>query len=153
MSTIAVTGPRRLSPAEYDQVLIDLNSLPKAKQWLVGDAPGLDELARLVRLREALHLQLYQVKPQLPGRARYAERSTRMVKALAQARGTLHAWPNKPAPTYLRPSRCWPRGAQGSGTWGTIALAVGLGLDVELHPLMDGLRLPDWIETRQIALL
>jgi hypothetical protein len=153
MSVIAVTGPRRLSRAEHEQALADLKCLRTCERWLVGDAPGLDELARLVCWREALHTELYQVKPQLPDRARYAERSTRMVSALAQVRGTLHAWPNKPAPPELRPSRNWPRGAQGSGTWGTIALAVGLGLNVELHPLMDDLQLPDWIETRQLAFL
>lgn len=153
MSVIAVTGPRQLSPAEYEQAVADLTRLRTYERWLVGDAPGLDEVARLVCQREALHIELYLVKPQLPGRARYAERSTRMVRALAQGGGTLHAWPNKPAPPELRPSRNWPRGAQGSGTWGTIALAVGLGLNVELHPLMNNLRLPDWVEARQIALL
>ena len=57
-----------------------------------------------------------------------------MVKALAAENGVLHAWPNKSAPPELQPSRSWPKGAQGSGTWGTIALAVGLGLTCAVAP-------------------
>jgi hypothetical protein len=74
----------------------------------------------------------------------YAERSTRMVKAIATAGGTLHAWANKPAPQGLKPAKNW-RSANGSGTWGTVALAHGLGVKVELHWLADELEAPEWL--------
>jgi hypothetical protein len=76
-----------------------------------------------------------------------------MVKAALAAGATLHAWPNKPAPVGLKPAKSWPKGAEGSGTWGTIALAVGLRLTVELHPLAELGELPDWVKPKQLALL
>lgn len=75
-----------------------------------------------------------------------------MIKALATVVGTLHAWPNKPAPNQLMPSRSWPTGAAGSGTWGTITLAVGLEIPVELHPLME-IDIPLWLQSEQLTLL
>lgn len=118
----------------------------------MGDAPGLDTLARSIAQTHHLKLQVYEKRSELPYRAQGAERSTRMVKALAALQGTLHAWPNKPAPNQLRPSRSWPTEAAGSGTWGTIALAVGLGIPVELHPLIE-IDIPLWLQSEQMTLL
>jgi hypothetical protein len=152
MNTIAVTGPRQLTAEQLEQALAELKQLSHCSLWLIGDATGLDALAQTVAQAHHLNLQVYEKRPDLPYRAQGAERSTRMVKALALAGGTLHAWPNKPASGKLKPSRGWPTGAAGSGTWGTIALAVGLGLPVKLHPLTD-IDLPQWLESEQLMLL
>ncbi|MGB7414331.1 MAG: hypothetical protein WA902_09000 [Thermosynechococcaceae cyanobacterium] len=153
MQIIAVTGPRKLTLEQHEQALRELNALVICSYWHVGDATGLDALALEVACSSEVNFELYQKKVNLPYRAQGAERSTRMVKALAAVGGTLHAWPNKPAPLGLKPSRSWPKRAQRSGTWGTIALAVGLGLPVELHPLSDVGQSLEWLETQQLSLI
>ena len=152
MQTIAVTGPRQLTAHQRVKALSDLQRLKTYPNWLVGDASGLDALARSIGQTHHLNLQIYEKRSELPHRAQGAERSTRMVKALAVLQGSLHAWPNKPAPHQLMPSRNWPMGATGSGTWGTIALAVGLGIPVELHPLIE-IDIPSWLQSEQLTLL
>ncbi|ABW26374.1 hypothetical protein [Acaryochloris marina] len=152
MQTIAVTGPRQLTAHQRTKALSDLQRLKIYPNWLVGDASGLDKLARSIGQTHHLNLQIYEKRSELPHRAQGVERSTRMIKALATAVGTLHAWPNKPAPHQLIPSRSWPTGAAGSGTWGTIALAVGLGIPVKLHPLAE-IDIPSWLQSEQLTLL
>lgn len=151
MTVIAVTGPRKLTPDQTHQATADLAELltPRTK-LLVGDATGLDALAAQLASGP---VELHQKKADIPWKAQGAERSTRMVKAALAAGATLHAWPNKPAPVGLKPAKSWPKGAEGSGTWGTIALAVGLRLTVELHPLAELGELPDWVKPKQLALL
>lgn len=153
MSAIAVTGPRQLTPTQYEQAFQDLTALATDSNWHVGDASGLDALAIEVGHKQNAHVTLYRKKQNLPYRAQGAERSTRMIKALAAVGGTLHAWPNKSAPLELQPSRSWPKGAAGSGTWGTIALAVGLDCPVVLHPLSAGIQLPAWLTAQQLNLI
>ena len=141
MAVIGVTGARRLTTTQAEQLKYELWELDRAgNQWHVGDAVGVDELAR--KWVKNGELIIYEVN----GNAKwnYAERSTRMVKAIAAAGGTLHAWANKPAPQGLKPAKNWGA-AGGSGTWGTVALAKGLGVEVELHWLEDGLEKPDWL--------
>lgn len=147
---IGVTGPRVLSEIQAEVARRDLGRIMATGVKLhVGDAEGLDALALAVAVQ--CRPVVYVKNSKLPWKAQGAERSTRMVKALASAGGVLYAWPNKPAPKTLAPSRCWPRGADGSGTWGTIALAHGLGVAVELHPLI-AMDLPSWLKTGQMAL-
>jgi hypothetical protein len=152
MNAIVVTGPRKLTLDQVQQAAADLAKLLTSRtRLLVGDATGLDALATKLATGP---VELHQKNPALPWRAQGAERSTRMVRAALAAGATLHAWPNKPCPLGLKPSKSWPRGAEGSGTWGTIALAVGLGLRVQLHPLAEMGEMPDWlITTQQLALL
>jgi hypothetical protein len=157
MHHIAVTGPRRLNLDEHQAVIRDVRGLilcegPRPVLH-VGDALGVDAIARGFGRYTTMHLYSTEVgNRNLPQAAKLANRSARMVRELAAWRGTLHAWPNKPAPAGLRPARNWPRGANGSGTWGTIALAVGLGVPVELHWLCAEIP-PEWMTTQQMALL
>lgn len=151
--TLAVTGPRHLTDEQHKQALRELDALTSCRIWHIGDATGLDALACYVAQRNGVIIELHQKNPQLPWRAQGAERSTRMIKALSLASGALHAWPNKPAPECLRPTKTWPKHATGSGTWGTVALAVGLGIPVELHPLAELGELPEWLQQKQLSLL
>jgi hypothetical protein len=151
MLIFGVTGPRELSKAQAYQVSVELRQIMNTGERIelhVGDALGVDAVAWGYGIM-GHDLRTYNVRPELPSLARYAERSTRMVKALAAAGGVLHAWPNKSAPDGLMPAKSWPKGAAGSGTWGTIALAVGLGVPVVYHPLVEGLQLPDWATLEQ----
>lgn len=149
---IAVTGPRTLTHEQRCMAHAHLMRLMMHEGLIlhVGDADGLDKLAREL----ALSPVVYYKNPKLPYKAQGAQRSTRMVKVLAQAGGVLYAYPNKSAPLELRPARSWPKGAEGSGTWGTVALAVGLGVRVALHPVVQGVALPDWakVEHQQMVL-
>jgi hypothetical protein len=150
MHAIAVTGPRKLTPEQAKQAEQDLRHLLNTgapRQVHVGDAAGIDAL--VAYLATTHDLTTHYKNRNLPPRAQGAERSTRMVKALAATGGTLHAWPNKPAPAQLKPSSTWPKNAEGSGTWGTVALAVGLGVKVELHPLTEAAIAPDWLTQNQ----
>lgn len=150
MNAIAISGPRQLTEAQKNQVWSELADLVE-NEWHIGDAEGVDYLARATAVLYDLTWRLYEKNPELPHKAQGAERSTRMIKALATAGGTLHAWANKPAPQGLKPGKTWGK-AQGSGTWGTVALAVGYGLKVELH-LLEGGETPDWLKEKQLTLL
>jgi hypothetical protein len=75
-----------------------------------------------------------------------------MVEAIAACGGTLYAWINKPCPDGVKPCKKW-MSAKGSGTWGTIALAVGLGVPVVVHTLETQIALPDWLDQKQLTLL
>jgi hypothetical protein len=155
MIAIGVTGPRRLTQ-QAEQVRKELRQLQQNNRcaiWHIGDAAGVDAIAYELVLTELGNLrELHLKNPQLPQKAQGAERSTRMVKALAAAGGTLHAFPNKPCPLGLKPSRSW-KSAGGSGTWGTIALATGLGVPLVLHPLTPDATAPDWMKETQLTLL
>lgn len=91
MQTIAVTGPRQLTAQQRAKALSDLQRLKTSPNWLVGDASGLDALARSIAQTHHLNLQIYEKQSELSHRAQGAERSTRMVKALAVLQGSLHA--------------------------------------------------------------
>lgn len=149
MSVIACTGPRKLNPSQTAKAKKELHQTFAGCEFLhIGDATGLDDLALHIAKQNKLPFLFYEKFLHLHYRARCAERSTRMIKSLAAEGGTLHAWPNKNAPETLRPAKSWPKGAQGSGTWGTIALAVGLGIPVIIHPLKK-IDLPDWLTVSQ----
>lgn len=148
---IAVTGTRKLERGQYARVIAELREI-EADLWHIGDADGVDRLALLTAQAKAATYTLHEKNPELPYRAQGAERSTRMIKALAATGGTLHAWVNKPAPDGLKPGKSWGKAA-GSGTWGTVALAVGHGLKIELHPLTEDAIAPDWIKNAQLTLL
>jgi hypothetical protein len=154
---IAVTGPRRLDLDQHQAVIREMRGLilceGERPELHVGDALGVDAIARSFGQYTTMHLYCADVgNRNLPQAAKLANRSARMVRQLALAKGTLHAWPNKPAPRGLMPARNWPRGANGSGTWGTIAMAVGLGVPVVLHWLCEE-HPPDWMNVEQMALL
>ena len=151
MNIIAITGPRKLTDLQAHKVSLEMVDVLIGKYVLMGDAAGVDFIAERLNTQLPGVGEVFAIRENLPHRARYAERSSRMVKRLAELGGALHAWPNKPAPAGLRPSRNWPKGAQGSGTWGTIAMAVGCGCKVELHPLVE-ISLPEWLKAEQLAL-
>ncbi|AFY73572.1 hypothetical protein Syn7502_01504 [Synechococcus sp. PCC 7502] len=140
MQVIGVTGARKLTAVEIEQVKYELWELDRdGTHWHIGDADGVDKTARNWVAGEQTHYNTEGMQ-----KWQLAARSTKLVKALAANGGMLHAWANKPAPVGLKPSRCW-KCASGSGTWGTVALAVGLGVKVELHWLGEERVKPDWL--------
>jgi hypothetical protein len=128
---IAVTGTRKLERGQIGRVIAELKEIDlTADLWHVGDAEGVDRLALMTIRTRGTAYQLHEKNAELPHRAQGAERSTRMIKELAATGGTLHAWVNKPCPAGLKPGRSWGKAA-GSGTWGTVAIAVGYGMATE----------------------
>lgn len=154
MVIVGITGSRRLTPSQAEQVATDL-TLVEAELWHVGDASGVDALAWREAVARGDPRIRYKPEPGIPIRVALAQRSTRMVMALAAARDlgravVLHAWPTRSFPEGLAPSRSWPRNTSGSGSWGSIALAVGLEIPVMIYPLGE-IVLPDWLAGEVIA--
>ena len=140
MLILAFTGARSLTPEQGNYAYSVISSLPRGL-WLVGCAPGLDAIARELApksfvLFEAQGTQAYH----------YQQRSKNMIDALADAGGTLHAFPNKPCPQGLTLDS-W----KGSGTWGTILYAHSQGCPIQLHPLVS-LDSPEWLYQAQLTL-
>jgi len=129
MRHIGVTGPRKLNPEQENWLRGQLQDLLGPETHLhVGDAEGVDRLARSLATKGKRKLTLYRTE----GRERwhYQARSKRLVEALKQLGGTLYAYPNKPKPPGITPNN-W----QGSGTWGTVAYAQSRGVPVRIVPL------------------
>ena len=148
-TTLGVTGVRKLTAEQAVQVSRKVKALDRqGTTWHIGDAEGVDKVARETVAEGK------QVEHHAEGRQPWqlAARSTKLVQALAESGGTLHAWASTPAPEGLKPCKRW-KNAQGSGTWGTVALAVGMGVKVELHWLTESQEEPDWMGNRQLTLV
>jgi len=139
MQHIGVTGPRRLTKEQEAWLREQLAQTLKNCHLHVGDAEGVDALARQLKKGPKT---VYRVEGGEPWH--YQARSKRLVEALRELGGTLYAYPNKPRPVGLTPNN-W----QGSGTWGTIAYAQSRGVQVHITPL-PGLELEE--EPTQLTL-
>ncbi len=96
MAVIGVTGARKLTTEQVEQIKYELWELDHAGNvWHIGDAAGVDSVAR--EWVQNGTLKTYEVTGN--ERWNYAERSTRMVKAIAESGGTLHAWAIAPSTT------------------------------------------------------
>ncbi|KAM3112774.1 hypothetical protein [Phormidesmis sp. 146-33] len=147
MKAIGVTGARKLTKEQAAQAHYELWEVWHSNEgaiWHVGDATGIDEMARSTiepdQLREhnSDGFEVWQLQ----------QRSKRMIDALAADQGTLHAWVNKPCPAGLTVAS-W----QGSGTWGTVRYAVSKGVPVVIHWLSEDCNLPEWMSQKQLSLL
>ena len=94
----------------------------------VGCASGVDSLVRSAFPSASV----FSVSSFLVGgrvaRASFAKRSAALVASCASARGLLVAFPLGACPSSVRVSSTF--GGGGSGSWGSVALAVGLGCSV-----------------------
>lgn len=109
---------------------------------VVGCARGIDYAAR----QHFPTAQVFQASAYGTGRGAFAARSMACVRAVAAAGGLWVAFPAAPCPTGLMPSkqssRCFC--GTGSGTWASLAFAVGLGLPCLVF-LTPGIPAPtDW---------
>lgn len=91
----------------------------------VGCARGVDQLVRSA-FPSAL---VFRVQPPV-SRASFAQRSARLVRWVAAASGLLVVFPSAACPVGVAPSASF-RGF-GSGSWGSAAFALGLGVPVLL---------------------
>lgn len=140
---IAFTGARKLNQAQQQQVYGELTLIGNHQaDWHVGDAPGLDAIAREMAMKMDKNLTVYEVEGFQ--KWHFAERSKRMIDALVGLPSScLYAFPNKPCPEGCKP--CKNPNGRGSGTWLTVAYARYQGLQIQIFPLV-GLSLPEWLQ-------
>jgi hypothetical protein len=132
---VGFTGSRTLTPAYAALVAAVVAHYAAAGQPLaVGCAAGADNFVRQV----APHAQVFQAAAYAgPPVARLARRSAAMVRAVQQSpAGLLVGFAGSPCPPACRPRSSFQ--GHGSGTWGTLALAVGVGLPVVLFWCQPG---------------
>lgn len=136
---VALSGSRAPSPVVAAAASSFLVALARSSAFggslFVGCAAGVDRLGR--SSFPAARASVFSVvRPPGGGalpRWAFAARSSRLVGACAAARGVLVAFPSSfsSCPSSLVPCSSW-RGAGGSGSWGSVALALGLGCPVLL---------------------
>lgn len=109
----------------------------------VGCAAGVDEqVRRWVGDNAGLKVFRAADHPGSNYAQRLANRSAAMVEFLRGKNSCLIAFPMAPCPIGVEPCKQW-RSAKGSGTWGTIALSVGLGIPTMIWLPAD-ISAPEW---------
>jgi hypothetical protein len=128
------SGSRSLSKNFTPLVASVLASLPEDAEVLVGNAKGLDELVR------SLCPAAKVFYPAFPGRGGLAARSAALVKAC----DVLFVFVSSPCPEGVQPSRSFS--GKGSGSWGSAALAAGLGKKLKVFWCADSKPVfPAWV--------
>ena len=125
---VGVSGSRAPSPASASVCRWAVRQLAPSASVVVGCASGIDAVARALRPgASVVRASQYGAGP-----GALAARSTAVVRAVASG-GPAALWlsfPSGPCPAGLVPSRsssaCFS--GHGSGSWASLALAVGLGV-------------------------
>lgn len=127
---LGISGSRAPAPASLSALAALAAAIPAGSAVLVGDAPGIDRRAVQLLPQAQVFAAAAFGTARTPGHARLVARSVACVRACAAARGVWCAFPAQPCPAGLqpsaRPSACFV--GFGSGTWASLALALGLGL-------------------------
>lgn len=129
-SVFGFSGSRRSVP--LGAVRAALAAIPAGASVFVGCAAGVDACVRSL----AAGSRVFRASSFGSGRGAFARRSIACVRAVAAARGVWVSFPGAPCPAGLVPSaspgRCFC--GLGSGSWASLALAVGLGVPSFLFP-------------------
>jgi hypothetical protein len=117
---IGFSGSRLVVPSALYQLLDKITD----QQIIVGDCRGVDQAVR----DYLKHCQV--ICTTFKGKGATAERSIRFVKEIASNRGCLVSFPSSDVPKALTPTEKSNKAfcGTGSGTWATLAYAVGLNL-------------------------
>ncbi|MCZ2207321.1 hypothetical protein [Cylindrospermopsis raciborskii] len=118
---IAFSGSRNPHAAEIKALLYIVPKVPKSAQIYVGCANGIDNLV-VKNFPQATVFKASDYRTNI--KSALALRSTHCVKSVPDQQGLIIAIPAGPCPTDVKPSCSFA--GHGSGTWGTIALAIGL---------------------------
>lgn len=125
-SCVGFSGSRRPCPASLAACGLLAGVVAPGALVVTGCAPGIDAAARL----HFPAAQVFRAASFGCGRGAFAARSVACVRAVAAAGGLWAAFPNGPCPGGLRPSakssKCFC--GKGSGTWASLAFAVGSGV-------------------------
>ncbi|MFM7560736.1 hypothetical protein [Cylindrospermopsis raciborskii] len=134
---IGFSGSRQPKAQEIKALLYIIQKVPKNAQICVGCAHGIDNLV----INHFPHATVFKASDyQLHIKAALASRSTACVKAVPSSpHGLVIGIPSGSCPPEVKPSRSFS--GYGSGSWGTIAISIGLEKRVCLfspHP-------PKWV--------
>jgi hypothetical protein len=118
---VGFSGSRSFAPAA---VGLAVSALPAGVPVLVGCAAGVDAAVRGL----VPGATVFRVAGS--GRGSFAARSVAFVRAVAGGGGVLLSFPASPCPAGLLPSSSSSRAfcGSGSGSWASLAFAVGLGV-------------------------
>lgn len=123
---VGFSGSRLLSAESLGALRSVAGLVAPSARVFVGCAPGADQAAR--RLFPGAVVS--RASEFGRGRGSFAARSVAVVRAVQAAGGLWLSFPSGPCPPGLLPSsspaRCF--GGFGSGSWASLALAVGLGV-------------------------
>ncbi|MGK7894077.1 MAG: hypothetical protein AB4372_10740 [Xenococcus sp. (in: cyanobacteria)] len=128
-SAVGFSGSRSVAPTAAVGLAVGL--VPAGVPVSVGCAAGVDECARSLLSAAGVPFSLFSVSSGRWGRGRgaFAGRSVACVRSLG-AGGLWVSFPSAPCPSGLLPSasssRCFS--GSGSGSWASLAFAVGSGL-------------------------
>lgn len=109
--------------------------------WVGCCVSGADAAVRSVCSSAGVVPRVFRASSSVPGAV--AARSAALVRALAGVGGLLVSAPGVPCPAGVVPARSWRSGACPSGSWSSLALAVGLGVPVLVVGLPAS-SLPRW---------
>ncbi|MEI6776217.1 MAG: hypothetical protein WCK70_04920 [Chloroflexales bacterium] len=125
-AALGISGSRRPPAASLAALSAALCAAPTGIPVLVGDAQGIDARARQIRPSA----RVFVAADHGDGPQSFATRSITCVRATVAAGGIWCAFPASPCPAGLAPSASSRRAfsGHGSGTWASLALALGLGL-------------------------
>lgn len=119
---IGFSGSRNPQAQEIKALKYIVQKVPKKAQICVGCANGIDNLV-VSHFPHATVFKAANYETNI--KAALALRSTACVKAIpSSSEGLLIAIPSGSCPHEVKPSRSFS--GHGSGTWGTIAIAIGL---------------------------
>ena len=137
------SGSRGLVSGSASAVRLALRFLPRSAVVSVGCASGIDALLRSSLPSSSLHV--FYASSFGSGRSSFARRSAACVQHVASHSGLWVSFPSSSCPAGLVPSACSRRCfcGLGSGSWASLALAVGLGIPC-LVWLPSGVLPPAW---------
>ena len=122
-SAVGFSGSRSVVPSCFPAVVA---AVPTGASVFVGCARGVDSAARVA----FPGARVFAASSFGVGRGSFAARSVAFVRALLSAGGLLLSFPSSACPVGLVPSasssRCFC--GAGSGSWASLAFAVGLGV-------------------------
>jgi hypothetical protein len=119
---IGFSGSRNPNSQQIEALNYIIQKVPKKAEICVGCANGVDNLV-INNFPQAKVFKATDYQTHI--KAALAARSTACVKAVpSSAQGLIVAIPSGACPKEVKPSRSFA--GHGSGTWGTIALAIGL---------------------------
>lgn len=148
MTSYCFTGPRAVTYGQgvkIERIVAKIDG----ETYHVGDATGADAIVLKVLWNERKNPHIYQAEGKQAWQL--AQRSKYMVDCCAKlGNGKLIAFPNKLCPVGVKPGKNFC--GKGSGTWGTVAYAKYLGLEIELIFLEKNLVEPEWMRTEQLSL-
>lgn len=125
-SCVGFSGSRRPCPASLAACSWLAGVVAPGAVVVTGCAPGIDHAAR----QHFPAAQVFYASSFGRGWGAFAARSVACVRAVAAAGGLWAAFPSRPCPAGLRPSAKSSQAfcGSGSGTWASLAFAVGSGV-------------------------